>query len=442
MPAPIGNNNANVVNGSCGFSQPSGVPDVPSFAGREPVNIANITPSSQPNDAPSNAGAVPDYPVPAYAAWFSLDSIHGIEKRAFPEFFPPSCTDSAETATVSQYRHARNFVIQTWRSSAGSPPEAFGDGRRSFIENHSFLERWGLINWIPDAHSRIVQQNIQPEPSQPKEAPVAVKAPVIWDRSGSANAKPSCGSTKLNIFCNTCGLNLSKDPSLNLCMDCFGDGRFSSQYFSGDFVKLGISSEDGGWSDQELLYLFEGIEMFASESSGPEAWERISTHVQTRSSSECIRKFITLPDMQAEKTASFELFSNSLASSSNNPIAALVATLSSAVHPDVGAQAAKMALSTLKQDLSNQDEVVSQIVSAFPSLVDTQLTEEEKKTRQSLALLAELLARKVDAKISLLYALENSLSSELSYLKTSSSASETVFQDAPPKSANIEALHQ
>lgn len=233
-----------------------------------------------------------------------------------------------------------------------------------------------------------------------------------------------------------------KDPSLNLCMDCFGDGRFSSQYFSGDFVKLGISSEDGGWSDQELLYLFEGIEMFASESSGPEAWERISTHVQTRSSSECIRKFITLPDMQAEKTASFELFSNSLASSSNNPIAALVATLSSAVHPDVGAQAAKMALSTLKQDLSNQDEVVSQIVSAFPSLVDTQLTEEEKKTRQSLALLAELLARKVDAKISLLYALENSLSSELSYLKTSSSASETVFQDAPPKSANIEALHQ
>ena len=181
--------------------------------------------------------------------------------------------------------------------------------------------------------------------------------------------------------------------------------------------------------------------MFATESSGPEAWERISAHVQTRSPKECVRKFITLPDSQENGTSSSsELLSTSMANVTKNPIMALVAMLSSAVHPDVGARAAKMALSTLKQDLSNQEVVVSAIVQSLPSLVDSQLSEEENKTRQSLAHLAEQLARKVDAKLALLDGLEHSLASELSFLK-STSASEMISQDVPPKSANIETLH-
>ena len=162
MPAPIGNDDADpiVANGAGGLS-PS-VPDVPSFSGREFVNIANITPNSQPDGILPNIEATSDYPIPAYAAWFSLDDVHEIEKRAFPEFFPSSSSsqssvDSTTAATMSQYKHARNFMIQAWRSSTGSSPvyTSITAVRRhlamdvaGLLKIHSFLERWGLINWI------------------------------------------------------------------------------------------------------------------------------------------------------------------------------------------------------------------------------------------------------------------------------------------------------
>ena len=43
------------------------------------------------------------------------------------------------------------------------------------------------------------------------------------------------------------------------------------------------------WSDQELLLLLEGVEMYEDD------WARIEEHVGTRSAQQCIRKFLALP---------------------------------------------------------------------------------------------------------------------------------------------------
>lgn len=141
-------------NGSVAFQ------NLPSFSKNEHVNISNITPGQFLSTSPSTTqpGTITDHPIPSYSAWFSLDSIHEIEKKAFPEFFSVSTSESDPSSSLgTSYSHTRNFIIQTWRST-GSPLvyTSITAVRRhlsmdvaSILKIHSFLERWGLINWIP-----------------------------------------------------------------------------------------------------------------------------------------------------------------------------------------------------------------------------------------------------------------------------------------------------
>ena len=49
--------------------------------------------------------------IPSYAAWFEYDSIHGIEKRALPEFFH----GKNKSKTPEIYISYRNFMIDIYR---------------------------------------------------------------------------------------------------------------------------------------------------------------------------------------------------------------------------------------------------------------------------------------------------------------------------------------
>ena len=49
--------------------------------------------------------------IPSYAAWFDYDSIHGIEKRALPEFF----VNKNKSKTPEIYFSYRNFMIDIYR---------------------------------------------------------------------------------------------------------------------------------------------------------------------------------------------------------------------------------------------------------------------------------------------------------------------------------------
>jgi SWI/SNF related-matrix-associated actin-dependent regulator of chromatin subfamily C len=124
--------------------------------------------------------------------------------------------------------------------------------------------------------------------------------------------------------------------------------------FSGDFVKLvssapGVSQGNGlddDWSDQEVLLLLEGVEMFDDD------WSRIEEHVGTRSAQQCIKKFLALPIedpyLQTEGSMGPLRFARIPFEQADNPVMSVVAFLAGVVGPGVAAEAAKTALHELK----------------------------------------------------------------------------------------------
>lgn len=96
--------------------------------------------------------------------------------------------------------------------------------------------------------------------------------------------------------CYTCGDDTTKIRYHNLRSKqtlsplCFKNGFFPSNFSSADFIKI-IKAQSSAteWTDQEVLLLMEGVEMFEDD------WEAIAYHVGTRDKESCIVKFIQLP---------------------------------------------------------------------------------------------------------------------------------------------------
>ncbi|KAF8649156.1 hypothetical protein AX16_005954 [Volvariella volvacea WC 439] len=163
--------------------------------------------------------------------------------------------------------------------------------------------------------------------------------------------------------CDTCGVDCTsvryhslKDKKFTLCAPCYLDGRFPSTMFSGDFVKLvssapGITSTSGSggddWTDQELLLLLEGIEMYDDD------WSKIEEHVGTRSAQQCIRKFLELPIEDPYLESNREGAMGELRwaripfEQADNPVMSVVAFLAGVVGGGVASEAAKTALGEL-----------------------------------------------------------------------------------------------
>lgn len=127
--------------------------------------------------------------------------------------------------------------------------------------------------------------------------------------------------------------------------------------FSGDFVKLtsvatgGIAHGNGiddDWTDEEVLLLLEGAEMFDDD------WSKVEEHVGTRSAQQCIRKFLELPIedpyLNTEASMGPLRFGRIPFEQADNPVMSVVAFLAGVVGPGVAAEAAKTALHELADD--------------------------------------------------------------------------------------------
>jgi SWI/SNF related-matrix-associated actin-dependent regulator of chromatin subfamily C len=93
--------------------------------------------------------------IPSYSAWFDMNTIHDIEKKALPEFF----NSRNRSKTPSIYKDYRDFMINTYRLR---PSEylTFTACRRNLAGDvcaimrvHAFLEQWGLINYQVSHHT-------------------------------------------------------------------------------------------------------------------------------------------------------------------------------------------------------------------------------------------------------------------------------------------------
>ncbi|KAJ3220403.1 hypothetical protein HDU67_000070 [Dinochytrium kinnereticum] len=135
--------------------------------GVKPVNTNNNT---SPNvsvsvairisDAGRGAKVLPsqllEIIVPSYSAWFSLSSIHDIERKGLPEFF----NNRNKSKTADTYVEYRNFMVNTYRLNPGEYLTVTACRRNltgdvcAIIRVHAFLEQWGLINYQPELDTR------------------------------------------------------------------------------------------------------------------------------------------------------------------------------------------------------------------------------------------------------------------------------------------------
>lgn len=179
-----------------------------------------------------------------------------------------------------------------------------------------------------------------------------------------ANGASQSANRGVSFSCDTCGVDCTavryhslKQKNYELCPTCYLDGRFPSTMFSGDFVKLtavqsnnthganGATSDD--WSDQEVLLLLEGVEMYDDD------WSAIEEHVGTRSAQQCVRKFLELPiedpylEAESEGVKGPLRYARLPFDQADNPVMSVVAFLAGVVSPGVAAEAAKTALHEL-----------------------------------------------------------------------------------------------
>ncbi|EIW53680.1 uncharacterized protein TRAVEDRAFT_133595 [Trametes versicolor FP-101664 SS1] len=210
--------------------------------------------------------------------------------------------------------------------------------------------------------------------------------------ANGANGISGDNPTTIKYQCHTCGIDctsvrfhLLKQKSFELCPPCYLDGHFPSHMYSGDFVKLtsttsanGVhqaagAAADDDWSDQEILLLLEGVEMYDDD------WWAIEEHVGTRSAQQCIRKFLQLPIEDPYLSAEGDLgplrYTRVLFEQADNPVMSVVAFLAGVISPGVTAEAAKTAGALVDaEDL--------QIRSMLASLIKLTLTKLELKTAQ------------------------------------------------------------
>jgi SWI/SNF related-matrix-associated actin-dependent regulator of chromatin subfamily C len=360
---------------------------------------------------PAAAAAVavaekPPIRIPAYSRWFRIDAIHEIERRALPEFF----SGSYASKTPEIYMQYRNFMIDTWRQDPTSYLTGTAVRRHlagdvgAIMRVHAFLEQWGLINYgvLPETRPQTVSGGL-----------AASGATLITSSSGSLAASSSGlegGLPRILLFddgsrvpksrmhlapmatrrelyaaaaaieyqCDVCGKDCSQrrfhcqvKADMDLCPDCFHQGRFPEEFSGNDFIELAPvlslgsaagatgpvnapSSDD--WTDLEVLQLLEGIEMYGED------WDAVAQHVGTRSRDACIIKFIRLPiedpfledDLSRlvapslpSESAGTEKSKTPLFADAGNPLMAQIAFLATSVSPDVAAAAARAALATI-----------------------------------------------------------------------------------------------
>ena len=158
-----------------------------------------------------------------------------------------------------------------------------------------------------------------------------------------------CGvdCTARRFHCTKTGQNI------DLCTNCYHEARFPSTLHSGDFIKLedhpALKRDKTDWTDQEVLLLLEGIEIY------DEDWDQIAAHVGTKSREACVLKFLQLPIEEPYVDAATEraMSASGVApfSHADNPVLSVVAFLAGVVDTKVAAKAAGRGIEELKARL-------------------------------------------------------------------------------------------
>ncbi|KGU13648.1 chromatin structure-remodeling complex subunit RSC8 [Candida albicans P87] len=309
--------------------------------------------------------------VPSFAKWFDLSKIHDIEKKSLPDFFVEDGSGYKSSQDYKYIRDfiVNTFRLnpKEYLTITAVRRNLSGDVT-NIIRIHQFLEQWGLINYQIDpktkssvlgpqytGHFQITLDAPQGlVPFVPENAELTKATPSNVTKTDNLNNEniPTAKENELplnleirrNVYatgekktnyktnnivhysCSICGKDTTEVRYHNLkiksymynptstinnasvlCEICYDQGLFPSSCHSSDFIQLKKTEEGEKWSEQEILLLLEGIEMFGTyeppSSTGPvnvnanlnNQWDKISEHVATKTREQCIIKFIQLP---------------------------------------------------------------------------------------------------------------------------------------------------
>ncbi|CAF0791393.1 unnamed protein product [Didymodactylos carnosus] len=296
--------------------------------------------------------------IPSYSAWFDYNAINAVEKRALLEFF--NATNRSKTPEI--YMAYRNFMIDTYRLNPNEYLTVTACRRNlagdvcAIMRVHAFLEQWGLINYQVDA-------DLRPSTMGP---PCTSHFTILGDTpcglAPVGHPKPPQREVQLfsiMYFKEAKREERDVESALGLRID---------QYNKKLSVNPKTKAKD--WTDQEILLLLEGLEMYKDD------WNKVCEHVGSRTQDECILKFLQLPieDPYLEGNGSLGplVYQPIPFSQSGNPIMSTVAFLASVVDPRVASAAAKAAL---EEFCKMRDEV-------SPSFIETNQTTLENMIRK------------------------------------------------------------
>lgn len=291
--------------------------------------------------------------IPSYSSWFKFSEINDIEKKSIPDFFDNSATFKTPKVYMDTRDFMINtFRLSPYEYlTMTSVRKNLAMDVASIFKIHVFLEKWGLINYQIDPRSKpsllgpkytghfdvvldtpeglkpyipselitseenndsseagnetVTSDKPEPHFIEPKEFPISLSLKKsTYDSVNAFNALQSDGKTTRqvpkNYICHTCGNSTMvvryhnlRARDISLCSRCFQEGHFGANFQASDFIKLennSFSSNKTQWSDQELLLLLEGIEMYEDQ------WDRIVEHIGTdKQLTDCLEKFLKLP---------------------------------------------------------------------------------------------------------------------------------------------------
>ena len=336
------------------------------FMSAKSIKFVNITAGQlPPNATPSierksheDAAPLAELRVPTHSAWFRWTEAHEIERRALPEFFG----EGAESNGRDEYIECRNAMIRTFVQKGRNvtldevkPKLSASTDAGAAARIFSFLEDWGLVNWIfaterdvyrlkddaPAGCPRIVRASGDSLRVEAPDVLDAIKAK-IFDFAKVRATTPSgkhplipatevagaeaqlerrsldelfaslhaLRELEVRFDCNMCGADLNGGvfyhstiaEGFDLCEACFPTGCYPEGHTGADFVKAvypdfdaidaaDANGDDSEWSPQEMAALLEAV----AQSAGTISWSDVAASVGSKGEDECAKCFARLP---------------------------------------------------------------------------------------------------------------------------------------------------
>lgn len=230
-----------------------------------------------------------------------------------------------------------------------------------------------------DAEAKIVQVDAAHRPGGLASAATPASLEALRARPDMYTGRPKVPLCKVcGAACNALVYRNAKvTPVIDVCPACYGDGRYPADMTSSDFTRVAVKDDgDKGWSEQEVLLLLEGIEMYRED------WGRVAEHVGTRDRAECVLQFLRLPVADSYLAADGKALGAVMPqpvpfSSTQNPVLSTVAFLAAVVDPAVAAAASQSALRMYREPL------LPTLEAAFVSIVSTEFSAWRRRLRST-----------------------------------------------------------